>query len=215
MDATVDLTGCNFPHEFYSMPIYLAPISSHFLFENHPSFSEFPGTTSSPLSRNTICLSFLMAARTRSHSGESTSSFTIQNLLKNPEKEICSFDNTDIAALKASGAFLDGAVIRPFDRTLRSDVSSKEWICFSAYPFSLGLRYSFPEFTMQFFRITGLSFAQTMPMVWRVLIVLNQIKTYHVPDLCIEDIPIAYRLRSHGNNRFFSFPLPIIPSSSK
>ncbi|KAF5786149.1 hypothetical protein HanRHA438_Chr10g0449351 [Helianthus annuus] len=146
-----------------------------------------------------------MAARTRSHSGESTPSFTIQNLLKNPEKEICSFDNTDIAALRASGAFLDGAVIRPFDRTLRSDVSSKEWICFSAYPFSPGLRYSFPEFMMQFFCITGLSFAQTMPVVWRVLIVLNQIKTYHVPDLCIEDIPIAYRLRSHGNNRFLLF----------
>ncbi|MFS7912221.1 hypothetical protein Hanom_Chr02g00127371 [Helianthus anomalus] len=53
---------------------------------------------------------------------------------------------------------------------------------------------------MQFFCITGLSFAQTMPMLWRVLIVLNQIKTFHFLDLCIEDIPIAYRLRSHSNN---------------
>ncbi|KAJ0726750.1 hypothetical protein HanPI659440_Chr12g0473911 [Helianthus annuus] len=58
---------------------------------------------------------------------------------------------------------------------------------------------------MQFFRTTGLYFAQTMPMVWRVLIMLNQIKSLHAPDLCIEDIPIAYRLRSHGNNRFLLF----------
>ncbi|MFS7968364.1 hypothetical protein Hanom_Chr09g00796561 [Helianthus anomalus] len=58
---------------------------------------------------------------------------------------------------------------------------------------------------MQFFRFTGLSFAQTIPMVWRVLIVLNQIKTFHFPDLCIEDISIAYRLCSHGNSRFLLF----------
>ncbi|KAM0070829.1 hypothetical protein Hdeb2414_s0001g00017821 [Helianthus debilis subsp. tardiflorus] len=148
-----------------------------------------------------------MAARTRSHAGESASSFIVQNLLKNPEKEICSFDNVDIVALRASGAFPDGAVIRSFDRTLRSNVSSKEWICFLAYRFSLGLRYPFPEFMMQFFRITGLSFAQTMPMVWRVLIILNQVKTFNVPDLCIEVTPIAYRLRSHSNNHFLLFPL--------
>ncbi|MFS8032857.1 hypothetical protein Hanom_Chr17g01562631 [Helianthus anomalus] len=152
-----------------------------------------------------------MAARTRSHSDDSTSSFTFQNLLKNPEKEVCSFDNTDIAALRASGAFPDGAVIRPFNRTLRSDVTSKEWIYFSAYPFPLGLRYPFPEFMIDFFRIIGLSFAQTMPMVWRVLVVLNQIKTFHVPDLYIEDIPIAYRLRSHDNNRFLLFSTPNNP----
>ncbi|MFS7998664.1 hypothetical protein Hanom_Chr12g01156611 [Helianthus anomalus] len=135
-----------------------------------------------------------MATRTRSHSGESTSSFVNQNLLKHPEKEVCSFDNADIAALRTSGAFSDRAVIRPFNRSIRSDVSSEEWICFSSYPFSLGLRYPIPVFIMQFFRITGLCFAQTMPMVWRVLIMLNQIKTLHVPNLCIEVLPIAYRL---------------------
>ncbi|KAJ0681627.1 hypothetical protein HanPI659440_Chr16g0638201 [Helianthus annuus] len=141
-----------------------------------------------------------MATRTRSHNGESSETFSQQNLLKNPEKEVCAFDNADIAALRASGAFPDKAIIRPFDRSVCSDVSSREWICFLAYPFSLGLRYPFPEFMMQFFRKTGLSFSQTMPMVWRVLIVLNQIKALHIPALCIEDIPIAYRLRSHGSS---------------
>ncbi|MFS8034063.1 hypothetical protein Hanom_Chr17g01576781 [Helianthus anomalus] len=57
-----------------------------------------------------------------------------------------------------------------------------------------------------------------MPIVWRVLIVLNQIKTLHIPDLCIEDIPIAYCLRSHGFSRFLLFPTssnPIILKATK
>ncbi|KAJ0846930.1 hypothetical protein HanRHA438_Chr15g0730451 [Helianthus annuus] len=146
-----------------------------------------------------------MATATHSQTGESSESFVQQNLLKNPEKEICAFDNTDIAALRASGAFPDGTIFRPFDRAIRSDISSTDWVCFPAYPFSLGLWYPFPEFMMQFFRTTGISFAQTMPMVWRVLIVLNQIKNLHYPDLCIEDMPIAYRLRSHGSRWFLLF----------
>ncbi|MFS8027454.1 hypothetical protein Hanom_Chr16g01498911 [Helianthus anomalus] len=44
-----------------------------------------------------------------------------------------------------------------------------------------------------------------MPMVWRVLVTLDQIKSHHVPDLCIEDLPIAYRLRYHGSSRFLLF----------
>ncbi|KAJ0801262.1 hypothetical protein HanPI659440_Chr03g0115311 [Helianthus annuus] len=181
------------------MPIYQAHISSLFSFEIKPSFSEFSGNHFFLL-HDSLCSFLSMATRIRSQTGESTLTFVNQNLLKNPEKEICSFDNADNAALRASGAFSDKAVIRPFDRTLWSDVSSSEWICFPAYPFSLGLRYPFPEFMMQFFHKTGLSFFQMMPMVWRVLIVFNQIKALHIPDL-----PIAYRLRSHGSSRFLLF----------
>ncbi|KAJ0785917.1 hypothetical protein HanOQP8_Chr02g0048891 [Helianthus annuus] len=57
-----------------------------------------------------------------------------------------------------------------------------------------------------------------MPMVWRVLLTLNQIKTFHVPDLCIEDLPITYRLRSHGNDRFFlfsTFSNPLVIKASR
>ncbi|MFS7991653.1 hypothetical protein Hanom_Chr12g01073181 [Helianthus anomalus] len=71
---------------------------------------------------------------------------------------------------------------------------------------------------MEFFRTISLCFAQTMPMVWRVLLTLKQIKTFHVPDLCIEDLPIAYRLRSHGNNRFLPFSTssnPLILKASR
>ncbi|KAM0013556.1 hypothetical protein Hdeb2414_s0008g00283851 [Helianthus debilis subsp. tardiflorus] len=159
-----------------------------------------------------------MATRTRSQTGESTETSLRQNLLKNTEKGICSFDNAAIAALRASGAFSDKAIIRPFDRTLRSDVSSGEWICFPAYPFSLGLRYPFPELVMQFFRKIGLSFSQTMPTVWRVLIVLNLIKTLYIPDSCTEDIPIAYCLGSHGSSRFLLFSTssnPLILKATK
>ncbi|MFS7909931.1 hypothetical protein Hanom_Chr02g00100391 [Helianthus anomalus] len=57
-----------------------------------------------------------------------------------------------------------------------------------------------------------------MPMVWRVLMVLNQIKSRHCPNLCIEDLPIAYRLRSHGNSRFLLFSTsknPLILKATK
>ena len=159
-----------------------------------------------------------MASRTRSHSNEPIPTLVSQNFIREPEKEICSFNNADIAALKDSGAFPIGTVIRPFDREVRSDASSDEWVCFFAYPFSLGLRYPFPPFISRFFELTGLSYAQTMPMVWRVLMVLDQIKSRHCPDLCIEDLPIAYRLRSHGNSRFLLFSTsknPLILKATK
>ncbi|MFS7929308.1 hypothetical protein Hanom_Chr04g00330981 [Helianthus anomalus] len=57
-----------------------------------------------------------------------------------------------------------------------------------------------------------------MPMVWHVLVTLDQIRSRHIPDLCIEDLPIAYRLRSHGNNRFilfFNFLKPPYPQGHK
>ncbi|MFS7962694.1 hypothetical protein Hanom_Chr08g00729621 [Helianthus anomalus] len=106
-----------------------------------------------------------MASRTRSHSDESVPTLVSQNLIREPEKEICCFNNADIVALKNSGAFPAGTVIRPFDREIRSDVSSDEWVSFFACPFSLGLRYPFPPFISRFFNLTGLSYAQTMPMV--------------------------------------------------
>ncbi|KAJ0650253.1 hypothetical protein HanOQP8_Chr15g0590281 [Helianthus annuus] len=159
-----------------------------------------------------------MASRTRSRPNDPISTLVSQNLIREPEKEICSFNNADIAALKDSGAFPTGTVVRPFDREVRSDASSNEWVCFFAYPFSLGLRYPFPPFISRFFELTGLSYAQTMPMVWRILMVLDQIKSHHCPNLCIEDLPVAYRLRSHGNSRFLLFSTsknPLILKATK
>ncbi|MFS8018171.1 hypothetical protein Hanom_Chr15g01388981 [Helianthus anomalus] len=107
----------------------------------------------------------LMASRTRSRSNEPALTLVSQNIIRESEKEICSFNNADITTLKDSGAFPVVVIIRPFDREVRSDAESNEWVCFLAYPFSLGLRYPFPPFISRFFELTGLSYAQTMPMV--------------------------------------------------
>ncbi|KAM0047139.1 hypothetical protein Hdeb2414_s0009g00325001 [Helianthus debilis subsp. tardiflorus] len=146
-----------------------------------------------------------MATRTRSQTADSVPTFHEQNLLKEPSKEVCSFDNADIAALRTCSAFPTEAIIRPFDREVRSDFCSDDWVCFFAYPFSIGLRYPFPAFIYRFFYLTGLSYAQIMHMVWRVFVTLDQTKTRHLPDLCIKDLPIAYRVRSHGCSRFLHF----------
>ncbi|KAJ0766071.1 hypothetical protein HanPI659440_Chr08g0311191 [Helianthus annuus] len=44
-----------------------------------------------------------------------------------------------------------------------------------------------------------------MPMLWRVLLVLDRIKNAHIPNLSIHDLPLAYRLRSHGSSRFLFY----------
>ncbi|MFS7934227.1 hypothetical protein Hanom_Chr05g00389101 [Helianthus anomalus] len=70
---------------------------------------------------------FSMASRTRSQTVDFVPIFHEQNLLKEPSKEVCSFDNADIASLRTSGAFPAGAVFRPFDPEVRSDFYSDEW----------------------------------------------------------------------------------------
>ncbi|KAF5810431.1 hypothetical protein HanXRQr2_Chr04g0169341 [Helianthus annuus] len=149
-----------------------------------------------------------MARQTRSSSGDSAPTFMPQNLLQYPEKEWCTFDSAYLSALQTSGIFPDDTIFRPYDRELRSDMSSTEWLCFNAFPFTLGLRFPFYDFITDFFRITGLSFSQTMPMLWRVLVVLDRIKNTHIPELSVNDLLIAYRLRSHGLAGFCFAPPP-------
>ncbi|KAM0071120.1 hypothetical protein Hdeb2414_s0001g00021201 [Helianthus debilis subsp. tardiflorus] len=146
-----------------------------------------------------------MARQIRSSSDNSVPTFTVQNLLQYPEREVCTFDNAYLSALRSSGNFPDGTVFCLFDRDLRSDASSTEGLCFLAFTFTLVLRFSFSDFIMDFFRTTCLSFSQTMPMLWRVLVVLDRIKNTHIPELCVNDLPIVYRLRSHGSSRFLFY----------
>ncbi|MFS7943444.1 hypothetical protein Hanom_Chr06g00500351 [Helianthus anomalus] len=114
-----------------------------------------------------------MARQTRSSSGDSAPSFIHQNILQDPEKEICSFNSAHLSALKISGIFPKGTVFQSFDWEIRSDMVSNEWSCFNAFPFTLGLQFPFPDFITEFFNITKISFSQTMPMLWRVLLVLD------------------------------------------
>ncbi|KAM0031782.1 hypothetical protein Hdeb2414_s0017g00512961 [Helianthus debilis subsp. tardiflorus] len=82
---------------------------------------------------------------------------------------------------------------------------SDEWLCFNAFPFTLGLQFPFPNFITEFFPITKINFSQTMPMLWRVLLVLDRIKNTHILDLSVHDLPLAYRLRCHGSCRFLFY----------
>ncbi|KAJ0434740.1 hypothetical protein HanOQP8_Chr17g0670081 [Helianthus annuus] len=84
-------------------------------------------------------------------------------------------------------------------------MASNEWLCFNAFLFTLGLRFPFPDFITDFFRITKLSFSQTMPILWRVLLVLDRIKNAHIPELSVHDLPLAYQLRAHGSCRFLFY----------
>ncbi|MFS7978281.1 hypothetical protein Hanom_Chr10g00913691 [Helianthus anomalus] len=78
---------------------------------------------------------------------------------------------------------------------------SNEWLCFNSFPFTLGLRFLIPDFITEFFRITKINFSQTMPMLGRVLLILNRIKNAHIPELFVHDLSLAYRLRCHGSCR--------------
>ncbi|KAJ0931299.1 hypothetical protein HanPSC8_Chr04g0160001 [Helianthus annuus] len=146
-----------------------------------------------------------MARQTRSSSSDSAPSFIHKNILQDLEKEICSFDSAHLSTLKTSSIFLEGTVFRLFDREIRSDMGSKECLCFNSFPFTLGLQLPFPDFITEFFNITKISFSQTMPVLWRVLFVLDQIKITYIPDLSVHDLPLAYRLRCHGSCRFLFY----------
>ncbi|MFS7916759.1 hypothetical protein Hanom_Chr03g00181111 [Helianthus anomalus] len=146
-----------------------------------------------------------MARQTRSSSGDSAHTFIHQNILQDLEKELCSFDSAHLSALKSSSIFLEEMVFQPYDREIRSDMVSNEWFFFNAFPFTLGLRFPFPDFITEFFQVTKISFNQTMPMLWRVLLILDRIKNAHIPDLSIHDLPLAYRLRCHGSCRFLFY----------
>ncbi|MFS7921209.1 hypothetical protein Hanom_Chr03g00234101 [Helianthus anomalus] len=64
-----------------------------------------------------------MLRKTRSSFGDSAPTFFSQNILQDPEKEICSFDSAHLSALKTSGIFPEGTVFRHLigisDRTWR------------------------------------------------------------------------------------------------
>ncbi|KAK1441332.1 hypothetical protein QVD17_07179 [Tagetes erecta] len=101
-----------------------------------------------------------------------------------------------------SGAFPPKTIFRAFDARAKSDFTSPEWVCFPAFPFGIGYTYPFPEFTARFFEVTGLSYAQTMPMIWRTLFTIEEIKRNQVVDFDLAELAYAYDIRAHGSNRF-------------
>ncbi|MFS8023332.1 hypothetical protein Hanom_Chr16g01450201 [Helianthus anomalus] len=129
-----------------------------------------------------------MARQTRSSSGDSAPSVIHQNILQDPEKEICSFDSAHLSALKTPGIFPKGTVFRPFAREIRSEMVSNEWLCFNAFPFTLGLRFPFPDFITEFFHITKISFSQTMPMLFGeccLFLIISRMPTFLISPFTI------------------------------
>jgi hypothetical protein len=116
------------------------------------------------------------------------------------EKEGCKFTDDDVSALRS--CFPAGAIFRPFDVSVKSDCVSTEWICFPAYPFQLGFSYPFPDFTRSFFEISGISYIQAMPMVWRTLFTIEEILVQEEIKLNTSDLSVMYQLTTHGSNRF-------------
>jgi hypothetical protein len=134
--------------------------------------------------------------------GDSLRDFKAQNLFTNPGDEIYSFSDLEIAQLKSIGAFPPDTEIHPFDKNVHFDFYSKTWVCFLAFPFTLGLRYPFTPLISEFFQVTGLSYAQAMPVIWRILFVLSNLDETHRIDIRASDLATVFNLRTHGSSRF-------------
>ena len=111
---------------------------------------------------------------TRSQTTDVVSSLEefIDQKILGPE-ETSSYTRDDITRLLQSDAFPGEAIIKGPDPMLKADLISPNWIAFPEYPFTLGLKYPFPRIISDFFTITGLSFIQTMPIIWCILYWIN------------------------------------------
>lgn len=117
-------------------------------------------------------------------------------------EETCSFGDDDIESLGLNGAFPSKVVFRPFDPLIQLEFVSPTWVCFLEYPFSLGLKYPFPRTISKFFRVTGISYIQAMPIVWRILYWIDQINQSKGLDIGLLELACVYDLTTFGNSRF-------------
>jgi hypothetical protein len=140
---------------------------------------------------------------TRSQTNDVVSSleeFSDQKIL-GPE-ETSSYTRDDITRLLQSNAFPGETIIKGPDPMLKADLISPNWIAFPEYPFTLGLKYPFPGIVSEFFKITGLSFIQAMPIIWRVLYWINLLNQNKKLNIGVEDLASVYDLSTYGSSRF-------------
>ena len=128
--------------------------------------------------------------------------FEDQCLLEYGNAEQCQFTDDDINLLRSNGRFPEGTRFRVFDPRMKADLSSPTWVCFHAFPFTLGLSYPFPSLISDFFKITGLAYAQAMPQIWRILHTLDKLNDKHSLTIGLPEIASNYQLRTHGGSRF-------------
>ena len=126
--------------------------------------------------------------------------FTDQKIL-GPE-ETSSYTREDITKLLQSDAFPGETIIKGPNPMLKADLISSNWIEFPEYPFALGLRYPFPGIISDFFKVTGLSFIQAMPIIWRILYWIHQLNERKNLNIGVGELASVYDLQTYGSSRF-------------
>ncbi|KAJ0681771.1 hypothetical protein HanPI659440_Chr16g0639831 [Helianthus annuus] len=123
-----------------------------------------------------------------------------QGIIKDSPMERCCF--TDAHVDRIRHCFPADAVFKSFTSTALSDFISDTWVIFPATPFIIGYSYPFPAFTQSFFSLTGISYIQAMPMIWRVLYTFERIIEQEGIDLGMAELAALYDLTTFGSHRY-------------
>ncbi|KAJ0861985.1 hypothetical protein HanPSC8_Chr12g0512941 [Helianthus annuus] len=123
-----------------------------------------------------------------------------QGIIKDSPTERCCF--TDAHIDKIRHCFPANVVFKSFDPSALSDSVSNTWVAFPATPFTIGYSYPFPSFTQSFFSLTGISYIQAMPMIWRVLYTFERIIEQEGIDLGMAELAEFYDLTTFGSHRY-------------
>ncbi|KAJ0808758.1 hypothetical protein HanPI659440_Chr01g0006871 [Helianthus annuus] len=123
-----------------------------------------------------------------------------QGIIKDSPTERCCFSDAHVDKIRH--CFPANAVFKSFDPTALSDFVSDVWVAFPATPFAIGYSYPFPDFTQSFFSLTGISYIQAMPMIWRVLYTFERIIEQEGIDLGMAELAEFYDLTTFGSHRY-------------
>ncbi|KAJ0576451.1 hypothetical protein HanIR_Chr05g0224601 [Helianthus annuus] len=128
------------------------------------------------------------------------SPFKSQGIITDSVKERCIFTDPQIDRVRY--CFPANTVFKPYDPSALSDHTSDSWVAFPVTPFTIGYTYPFPAFTQSFFSLTGISYNQAMPMIWRVLYTLERIIEQEGIDLGMAELGELYDLTTFGSHRY-------------
>ncbi|KAJ0819747.1 hypothetical protein HanPSC8_Chr16g0699631 [Helianthus annuus] len=123
-----------------------------------------------------------------------------QGIIKDSPSERCCFSDAHVDKIRH--CFPANVVFKSFDPTALSDFVSDVWVAFPATPFAIGYSYPFPDFTQSFFSLTGISYIQAMPMIWRVLYTFERIIEQEGIDLGMAELAELYDLTTFGSHRY-------------
>ncbi|MFS7937121.1 hypothetical protein Hanom_Chr05g00423891 [Helianthus anomalus] len=92
--------------------------------------------------------------------------------------------------------FPQNTEIWAFNPKIRVYFISVIWVCFLAYPFTLGPTYLFPPLITEFFEITKLCYSQVMPIIWRILLTLEYYNPSYPLSIGIPELAYAYNIET-------------------